>query len=120
MSAPRGPRSAPEISAGPRPAGLAFGPSDRTIVAEWSRGRSALTVGGRGDWPVQIALHTLLARLRHQRDLPSLVGNYHASVVEDFAIIRAVIRVEPLADLVWDVRDAAFHRRWRELTGDAG
>jgi len=65
---------------------------------------------------VEAAVHAVLAGLRRYTQPPALLHAYEDQAAADLALIRSVVET-PLSDeLLWRVRDAAFHLRWLELT----
>lgn len=64
-------------------------------------------------------MHSVLAGLRATRDVRSLFQGYEQNAAADFALIRSLVSEGIAEDLMWKVRDAAFHLRWLELTRPA-
>ena len=94
-------------------------PYDRATVNLWSRSyREVVEQSGHGPL-VEAALHGVLAGLRTSRDVQPLFVVYEANAAADFALIRSLVTEGLPEELVWKVRDAAFHLRWLELTRPA-
>ena len=119
-------RSAPESTTAtghqPVPATYPTGLNgyERETVGLWARADARLGRREAPAWPARAAAHVLLGRLRSLPDRAALFAHYQAGPVDDFELIHRLLpAAEPLDDVLWQIRDAAFHRRWRELaTGD--
>ncbi len=110
LSAPRpGPRSASPLED--------LSPYDRSTVNLWSRSYRELTNHPHYDHFVEAAVHAVLTGLREHSDPASLFSAYDAGAAADFALIRSLLPEERSEELLWKVRDAAFHIRWVELRG---
>jgi DNA-binding transcriptional LysR family regulator len=99
---------------------------DRATVGLWARSHAELDRQRGGDpgpsgqacqaWLLEAAVHAVLAGLGGCREPAALFARYEADAAADFALIGSLV-AGPAGDLPWRVRDAAFHLRWRELTG---
>src|SRR5689334_1462900 len=91
---------------------------DRATVGLWRRANAELGPPGRCvlAWA---AAHAVLAGLRRQRDAVGLLAAYEASAEADadFALIASLLPEGPSNPLYFQVREAAFYLRWRELGG---
>lgn len=82
----------------------------------WSRSyRELVEQPGYGAL-VEAAVHGVLAGLRTARDVRSLFAAYEGNAAAEFALIRSLVTEGLPEEMVWKVRDAAFHLRWLELT----
>lgn len=91
-------------------------PYDRATVNLWSRSyRELIEQSGCGPL-VEAAVHGVLAGLRNSLDMQSLLATYEQKAAADFALIRSLVTEGLPEEMVWKVRDAAFHLRWLELT----
>jgi hypothetical protein len=63
------------------------------------------------------AVHAVLAGLREYGQPASLFTAYEAEAAADLALIRSLVVGKHPDELLWMVRDAAFHLRWIELVG---
>lgn len=69
------------------------------------------------DHLAQAAIHAVLSRLRRCREPRTLFAAYDEGVLADFALIVSLLPATRSAHLLWRLREAAFHLRWRELVG---
>jgi hypothetical protein len=93
---------------------------DQATLALWCRGHRALTQSAPYDPLVQAALHAVLARLRTCAGERALFARYEAATAADFALVGSLLGAEPEEEALWQLRDAAFYLRWRELHADDG
>jgi len=93
-------------------------PYDRAAVGLWARSHHQVLQGSGGAWTAEAAAHAVLARLRRCTERRQLFEQYETDAAADFALIRSVLPEEPPEETLWLLRDAAFHLRWIELTGD--
>ena len=94
-------------------------PYDRATVNLWSRSYQELAEQPGYGALVEAAIHSVLAGLRTTRDVRSLFQGYEQNAAADFVLIRSLVSEGIAEELVWRVRDAAFHLRWLELTRPA-
>ena len=92
---------------------------DRATIALWARSHRELAHEAARTWTIEAATHALLARLRAYADQRQLLTRYQGEAANDFALIRSVLPEEPSEEVTWRLRDAAFHLRWLELSGNA-
>jgi hypothetical protein len=91
-------------------------PYDRATVNLWARSYAELSRRSDYGHVMEAALHAVLAGLRRYSGPQTLFAAYEPEVAADFALIRSLMQ-SPLPDeMLWKVRDAAFHLRWVELT----
>jgi hypothetical protein len=93
-------------------------PYDRATVGLWARSHRQVLIGAGGGWTAEAAAHAVLSRLRRCTERRQLFDRYETDAAADFALIRSVLPDEPPEEMLWRLRDAAFHLRWLELTGD--
>ena len=93
-------------------------PYDRATVGLWARSHRDVFQGSRSAWAAEAAAHAVLSRLRTCTERRQLFDRYEADAVADFALIRSVLPEEPPEEMLWRLRDAAFHLRLLELTRD--
>ncbi len=109
LDRPRNPRSLEHLS-----------PYDRATVNLWVRSYAELsrdpTHGPLIEAAVH-AVHAVLAGLRQYHQPPSLFAAYETNSAADFALIRSLLPGRLADEMLWRVRDAAFHLRWIEFTG---
>jgi len=91
-------------------------PYDRATVALWSRSYHELIQQPEYDALVDAAVHAVLAGLRRFAQPSSLFAAYEAAAAADFALIRSLLPDQFVEELLWQVRDAAFHLHWVELS----
>jgi hypothetical protein len=90
---------------------------DRATVNLWARSVEELRRHAESGHLVEAAVHAVLAGLRRYTQPPALFHAYEDQAAADLALIRSLVEA-PLSDeLLWRVRDAAFHLRWLELAG---
>ena len=91
---------------------------DRATVALWARSHTELSKrSGNGPIP-EVAVHATLAGLRSRcTEATALFTCYEADAAADFALIGSLLPGTYASELLWQVRDAAFHLHWLELTG---
>ena len=91
---------------------------DRGTLGLWRRAHAELGPTGQGAlaWA---AVHAVLAGLRRYRDAAALLAAYDSSpnADADFALIGSLLPDGPVNPLYYQVREAAFYLRWRELGG---
>lgn len=113
------PEAAPRLAAcAPISTGLPLEdltPYDRATVALWSRSYHELIQQPEYNALVDAAVHAVLAGLRRFAQPSSLFAAYEAEAAADFALIRSLLPDQFVEELLWQVRDAAFHLRWVEL-----
>jgi len=92
---------------------------DRATVALWARSHTELFGQPDRDALAEVAVHAVLAGLRSRCTKPAaLFACYEAAAAADFALIGSLLPGSYGSELLWRVRDAAFHLRWLELTRD--
>lgn len=92
-------------------------PYDRATVNLWARSAAELHAHAESGHLIEAAIHVVLAGLRGYVQPPALFHAYEDHAAADLTMIRSVVEA-PLSDeLLWRVRDAAFHLRWLELSG---
>ena len=94
-------------------------PYEEATVALW-RGAAAKLAPPEGRGALALAaVHAVLAGLRRQRDGAALLAAYDAAPENDadFALIGSLLPEAPSNPLYFQVREAAFYLRWRELGG---
>ena len=91
-------------------------PYDRATVGLWLRSYGELTRQPRYGALVEAAVHAVLVGLRRHAEARALFTAYETEAAGDFALIRSLLPEERSEELLWMVRDAAFHLRWVELT----
>ena len=92
----------------------------RATVGLWRRSHAAL-IGEQCDQCLRdAAVHAVLAGLRRHRGPRALLAAYEASPRADFSLVGSLLPGDEQSERFWRVRDAAFHLRWRELTGAVG
>ncbi len=100
-------------------------PGQRATLGLWRRGRRDLARGagaeGLGCLP-EAAVHALLALLRPCATPTALFDWYDSSEQDDadFALVGSLVPGDVTSPLWWQVRDAAYELRWRELTAIDG
>jgi hypothetical protein len=91
-------------------------PYDRATVNLWTRSYAELSRQADFGHVMEAALHAVLAGLRRYSGPQALFTAYETEAAADFALIRSLMQ-SPLPDeMLWKMRDAAFHLRWVELT----
>ena len=90
--------------------------SDRALVRQWAGQHAELLCWGRPRALVQAAMHAVLAGLRRYRTPGELLAGYDLTDQADGALIRSLLPDAPEA-LIRQVRHAALHLRWAELSG---
>lgn len=90
---------------------------DRATVALWERSHAELSRGPGREPMVEVAVHALLSRLRLRAEPSTIVACYEADAGSEFALIGSLLPGGVASELLWRVRDAAFHLRWLELGG---
>jgi hypothetical protein len=109
-------RSAPHpLSAPPDPPGHSID-ADQDTFTLWARCHAALVTQGAGRPPlVDVAVALVLGHLRACPTLQALVARYQEST-RDRTLIE---RIVPTSVAAWyEIRDAAFYLRWRELSAN--
>ncbi len=92
-------------------------PYDRATVNLWARSYAELSRHPTHGSLIEAAVHAVLAGLRQYHQPPSLFAAYDANAAADFALIRSLVPSRLADEMLWRVRDAAFHLRWIEFTG---
>ncbi|MDE3076741.1 MAG: hypothetical protein KGJ86_15090 [Chloroflexota bacterium] len=93
---------------------------DRTTVGLWARSHAALEHQQEPGRPLaEAAAHALLAKLRDCSGVQPLFARYDADPAGDFSLIGSILPHYPRPELLWRIRDAAFHLCWLELHGRA-
>jgi hypothetical protein len=92
-------------------------PYDRATVQLWARSYAGLSRHPEHSYLMDAAVHAVLAGLREYKQSASLFTTYEAGAAADLALIRSLVRGEHPDELLWTVRDAAYHLRWIELVG---
>jgi len=92
-------------------------PYDRATVNLWARSYAELSRHPTHGPLIEAAVHAVLAGLRQYRQPPSLFAAYESNAIADFALIRSLVPSRLADEMLWRVRDAAFHLRWVESTG---
>jgi hypothetical protein len=92
-------------------------PYDRATVQLWARSYASLSRHTDSSHLVDAAVHAVLAGLREYSQPASLFTAYDAEAAADLALIRSLVVGERPDELLWTLRDAAFHLRWIELVG---
>jgi hypothetical protein len=92
-------------------------PYDRATVQLWARSYASLSRHPDHRYLMDAAVHAVLAGLRVYEQSASLFTIYEAGAAADLALIRSLVVGEHPDELLWTVRDAAFHLRWIELVG---
>jgi len=92
-------------------------PYDRATANLWARSYAELSRHPTHGPLIEAAVHAVLAGLRQYHQSPSLFAAYETNAAADFALIRSLLRGRPSDEMLWRMRDAAFHLRWIELTG---
>ena len=88
---------------------------DQTTVGLWARSHAALRQQQTDRPLAEAAAHALLARLRDCCDPQLLFARYDADPAGDFSLIGSIVPHYPRPELLWRIRDTAFHLRWREI-----
>jgi len=92
-------------------------PYDRATVNLWARSYAELSRDPTHGPLIEAAVHAVLAGLRQYHQPPSLFAAYETNAAADFALIRSLVQDRLSDEMLWRVRDAAFHLRWVEFTG---
>jgi len=92
-------------------------PYDRATVNLWARSYAELSRHPAHGPLIEAAVHAVLAGLRQYHQPPSLFAAYETNVAADFALTRSLVQDRFSDEMLWKVRDAAFHLRWVEFTG---
>jgi len=92
-------------------------PYDRATVNLWARSYAELSRHPTHGPLIEAAVHAVLAGLRQYHQPPSLFAAYETNAAADFALIRSLLPCLLADEMLWKVRDAAFHLRWIESTG---
>ena len=93
----------------------------RVTVGLWARSHAELDRPNGQTCLAEAAVHALLEKLRWCAAPDGLLARYDGGAGPDFALIGSLVAGKPSDELLWRVRDAAYHLRWRELTeGDGG
>jgi hypothetical protein len=92
-------------------------PYDRATVQLWARSYVDLSRHPDSSHLMDAAVHAVLAGLRQYEQPALLFAAYEAEALADLALIRSLVVGERPDELLWTVRDAAFHLRWSELAG---
>ncbi len=89
-------------------------PYDRATVNLWARSTEELWRHTDSGHLIEAAVHAVLAGLRRYTQPPALFHAYEDQAA-DLALIRSVVEAPLTDELLWRVRDTAFHLRWLEL-----
>jgi hypothetical protein len=92
---------------------------DRGTVGLWRRAHAEMAPPQGQGCLAGAAVHAVLAGLRRHRDGAALLAAYDSSpnADADFALIASLLPDGPANPLYYQVREAAFYLRWRELGG---
>jgi hypothetical protein len=92
---------------------------DRGTVGLWRRAHTELASPEGQTCLAWAAVHAVLAGLRRHRDRAALLAAYDSSPAgdADFALIGSLLPDGPTNPLYFQVREAAYYLRWRELDG---
>ena len=90
---------------------------DRATVALWVRSSAALTRHAEQRQFAEAAGHALLTRLRAHTTQAARLARYATEAAADFALTGSLLSGRPSDEPCWQMRDAAFYLRWRELPG---
>ncbi|HEV8636487.1 MAG TPA: hypothetical protein VG370_19885 [Chloroflexota bacterium] len=92
---------------------------DRVTLGLWRRACDALDPPAAQICLTWAAVHAVLAGLRRHRDGAVLMAAYDSSSDShaDFALIGSLLPDAPSNPMYFEVREAAFYLRWRELGG---
>ncbi len=95
---------------------------DKVTVSLWARSYRQLTSSAcwEGICLQQAAVSAVLSRLRDCETAHQLFDRYDTGMPPDFALIGSLLpELEvPTDELLWQIREAAFHLRWQELKGE--
>ena len=89
----------------------------RVTVSLWRRCHTELALPPVRTAFVEAAMHAVLPLLRAANGPAALFGRYETDTLADFALLGSLLPDGPPEELLWQVRDAAFYLRWRELGG---
>lgn len=89
----------------------------RVTVSLWRRCHRDLGRPPLRSPQVEAAMHAVLPDLRAAGEPAALFARYEANTLADFALLGSLLPADPPEELLWQVRDAAFYLRWRELGG---
>jgi len=92
-------------------------PYDRATVNLWARSYAELSRHPTHGPLIEVTVHAVLAGLRQYHQPPSLFAAYETNAAADFALIRSLVPGRLADEMLWRVRDAAFHLCWVEFTG---
>jgi len=92
---------------------------NRVTVGLWARSHGALARPAKEACLVEAAVHAVLAGLRLCDQPGVLLARYEADAASDFALIGSLVDGTPSDEILWQIRDAAYHLRWCELNGSA-
>jgi len=92
---------------------------DRATVGMWRRANAELTPPLKYLFPTWAAVHAVLAGLRRHHDAAALLAAYDSTPdnAADFALIRSLLPEVNSNPAYFQVREAAFYLRWREVSG---
>jgi hypothetical protein len=92
---------------------------DQTTVGLWRRAHHDLAAPEGPAYLAWAAVHAVLTGLRRYTDAAALLAAYDASAGQDadFVLIASLLPTGPANPRYYEVREAAFYLRWRELGG---
>ena len=90
---------------------------DRATVGMWGQGYAAVVARYGANPFVDAAISAVVAGLRRRQDAKALFLAYEDDADPDYQLIDSVLPDRPGADILVQVRDAAFHVRWLQLNG---
>lgn len=88
---------------------------DRVTVGLWARSYAELARSLKDACLPEAAVHAVLARLRRCAEPRALLSCYEHDGAADFALIGSLVDGNSRDALFLQLRDAAYHLRWREL-----
>jgi len=93
---------------------------DRATLGLWARGHAELTHRDQENYLAWVAVHAILAGLRRETEREALFASYACDPAADFTLIGSLLGSADNrnSELPWQVRDAAYCLRWREIHGD--
>jgi len=95
-------------------------PYDQVTVWMWEKAHRIVTARPPHGFLGEAAVHVVLAGLRACPDRRALVQWYERDPANDFSLISSLLGIpnDDTNELLWRIRNAAFHRRWAELGED--
>lgn len=88
----------------------------RVTIGLWARSYAELARPMKETCLVEVAVHAVLTGLRRCGEPGSLLSRYEDDTAADFALIGSLIAGQSGDTVFWQIREAAYHLRWRELT----